>query len=117
MRNTNIIMFIFEIIVLVLGTLIVLKSISMKKDKKVPAFFISQYELKKIKNEEGIASDLFPYSIGFGIICLAFGVEGIIDELVDLPTLVDTGAVVLFLAAWFWFSFSLRRLKLKYSRL
>ena len=89
----------------------------MKKDKKVPAFFISQYELKKIKNEEGIASDLFPYSLGFGIICLAFGVEGIIDELVDLPTLVDTGAVVLFLAAWFWFSFSLRRLKLKYSRL
>ncbi len=111
----SIFMLIFEALVLVLGFMIIYRALMMKKHRRVPSLFVSSFEMKSITNEQGLIDEIFPKCIIFGIASIAFGVEGILDEFLKFGTRVNSIAIVVFIVVWFYFSFNLRKAKVKFA--
>jgi len=107
---------IFEILVLLLGLLIVYRALRMKKRSIVPSLFVSSFEMKKINDEKGFINEIFPNCIIFGVACIAFGVEGILDEFLKFGNRVNSITIIVFLLFWFYFSYMLRKAKVDYSK-
>lgn len=106
---------IFDVLILLLGVLIIFYGIRMRQKGEVPGFFVPPEELKSCRDVAGFVKFLFPRATAFGIVCILFGVEGLVNDLVfSMNMLVNLGAVAVFLAAWVWFSLQLRRGRQKY---
>jgi hypothetical protein len=106
---------IFDVILLFLGIYIIYAGCKMKKEQQVGTLFVAQEELMRCKDVEGFVAFLFPKTLVFGGISLLFGVQGLCNDMIyAMPQWVNVLMIVLFLAAWVWFSAMLRKGKGKF---
>ena len=113
--DINIFMLIFDVLVLVLGILIIFRSLVMKKKGIVPSLFVSSYEMKSIGDAKGLINEIFPKCLIFGVASIAFGVEGVLDEFLKFGKRVNSVSILVFIVVWFYFSFNLRKAKVKFA--
>lgn len=108
-------MVVFDAIMTILGVYIVFSTIKMKKEGLVPTLFVPVEEMTRCKDVEGFIAYLFPKGMGLGLIGTGFGIVGICnDALANLGQLVNVIALVIFIAAWVWFSVQFRKGKEKF---
>ncbi len=106
---------VFDVIILVLGAYIVYTGIKMKRERNVPTLFFAKEELNRCRDTEGLADYLFPRTMIFGGISAVFGVLGFFHDVMGvLPEWINIVMMVVFLGAWGWFSWSLRKGKEAY---
>lgn len=110
-------MLVFDVIVFFLGIYVVYQSERMKKEGKVPEMFVSSQEMKRCINERGFIQFLYPKSLGFGIVCVLFGVEGFYNDFIyDLGNAVNAAVIIIFIGVWIYFSLMLRKGRNEYFR-
>ena len=109
------VMIIFDAIMTVLGAYLLFMAQKMKKEKRVPSFLIAEQELMRCRDQKGLAEYLFLRIIAFSVVILLFGICGLVNDLaVDLGNAVNIVMILIFLAAWIWFSMELRKARKKY---
>lgn len=106
---------VFDVIILLLGIYIVFSAIRMNMEKTVPTLFLSRDELGRCRDMEGMVKFLFPRALIFGGISALFGLQGFYNDVTGkMPDWVNIVMMVIFLAAWGWFSMALRKGKETY---
>ena len=115
--NSDTIMTIFDVIVLLLGAYLIFCAVKMKKTDEIPSILLAPKELKLCKNPYDFIDYMFPFLLIFGIVCVIFGIVSIImDAILHLPGIYDGIAVLILLTVWVWFSMMLRRAKNRFMR-
>lgn len=108
-------MVVFDFIILILGIYIWILSFKMKKTGVVASLFVAAEEAARCRDTAGFIAYLFPRGLLFGLVSIVFGAEGICNDLiVDLGQVVNIILLLIFIAAWVWFSMQLRKGKEKF---
>ena len=113
--NSDVVIIIFDCLVLLLGAYLIFNAVKMKKTDTIPPILLAPKELELCKNPYGFVDYMFPFLLIFGIICVLYGVVSIVgDALLSFPRIVDGVAVVVLIGAWIWFSVMLKRAKARF---
>ncbi len=103
-------MIIFDVVVTLLGIYLMFIGFRMKKDAKIPPSFVAKEEMVTCRDEAGFANFLFPRTILFALTSLAFGIEGMVNDLIiAINPYVNVAMIIVFLLGWSWFSIGLRK--------
>ena len=115
MDNSDIVIIIFDVIVLFLGAYLIFCAVKMKKKDEIPPILLAPKELSLCKNPYGFIDNMFPFLLIFGIVCVIFGALNILgDTVLDFPRIVYGISVVVLIAVWIWFSMMLKRAKAEF---
>ena len=112
--NGTLTLAIFGIILLGLGITILIHAISMKKKEEVPDLFVNAVEMKNCKDNAGFARELFPATLIFALVCIAFGIEEFLNIFFSFPKIETAIALGIFILSWGYFSAVLRKKRDKY---
>ncbi|MCR4611550.1 MAG: hypothetical protein K5644_06600 [Lachnospiraceae bacterium] len=113
--NSEVVLIIFDVIVLLLGVYLIFNAIKMKKTDTIPGILLAPKELKMCKNPYGFIDYMFPFLLVFGIVCTLFGIVSVLgDGLLDFPAIYNGISVLILLTVWVWFSMMLRKAKTKF---
>lgn len=121
MKDFNI-MIIFDLIIAALGIYLLYSAHRMKKTNQVPAAFIAEEEVKRCEDPKGFSSFMRPRTLLFGITSLASGILCFFADIKVLPLDKKSGNIfgivmlLIFLAAWLFYSVSLRQARQKYFK-
>ncbi|MCR5144063.1 MAG: hypothetical protein K6B67_01995 [Lachnospiraceae bacterium] len=103
-------MIVFNFILLFLGVYLLYAAVKMKKDEIIPRAFVAEEEMKSCTDEAGFARFLYPRTLVFSIASLLVGIEGVVnDMIVELNGHINIVMIIVFLAAWLYFSSALRK--------
>ncbi|MBR1571557.1 MAG: hypothetical protein IJ655_02330 [Lachnospiraceae bacterium] len=103
-------MIVFDVIVTLLGIYLLFIGFRMRKDAKIPPSFVAKEEMVTCRDEAGFANFLFPRTMVFALTSLAFGIEGLVnDVIVSINPYVNVAMIIVFLMGWLWFSMGLRK--------
>lgn len=108
----------FDVVVAVLGVYIVIRSILMKNKQEIPSIFVPTEEIKNCKDAPGFCNFIFPKAFIFGLVCVVFGVIDFVFDygIINTPKYINVILLIVFLAVWFWFSWSLKKGKEKFFK-
>lgn len=110
-------MLIFDVIILLLGVYLVYITGKMKKDQRVNQILVPELDMMKCSDQGAYVDFLVPRVYIFAAVCIVFGVQGLLNDLAfDMGTIVNAGMIVIFVAAWVWFSVQLRKGKEKFCK-
>ena len=110
--NSDVVIIIFDVLILLLGAYLVFNAIKMKKTDTIPAVLLTPKELQYCRDPYGFIDYMFKFLLIFGIVCTAFGIVSLLgDTVLSFPKLYDAIAIVILLAVWFWFSMMLKKAK------
>ena len=113
--NSDVVIIIFDVLILLLGGYLIFNAIKMKKTDQMPNILLTPKELKYCKNPYEFIDYMFKYLLIFGIVCTVFGIVSLLgDTVLDFPRIYDGIMVVILLGVWFWFSVMLRKAKQKF---
>lgn len=119
--NARIVLLIFDIIIMGISVVLLVSSILMKRTGEIPDLLLDQDSAKKLKKnqEKEAAQEMFPTLLTFSCVCLAAGAVGLIAGLINrgVSEFIFVGALLVFLAAWVWFTLRQKKLKEKYGLL
>ncbi len=110
------VMLIFGIIIGILGAYMIYQAQKMRSTGDVPEMFVSSQEMERCVNQRAFVQFLFPKVLAFGIVDLLFGIETLYDSVYSLSNAVNGAVIVIFLFAWGWFSYCLRKGREEYFR-
>ncbi len=114
-QNNTIILFVFALIILVLGIYVLYTVREMKNTQTPPAFIIPEQERAKIKEPEAYCSEARSRMIGVGVICILYGIYETIEFLFIRSYAAKViGAVGLIVLVIILFS-GLSRIRTKYT--
>ncbi len=114
--NNSIILFVFAIIVLILGIYVMYMVHDMKKTQSPPAFVIPEQERAKIKKPEEFCKEIRPSLIGIGVVCIIYGIYEMFEFLfIGLYMAKVVGAVGLLVLIIVFFS-SLSKSRTKFTK-
>ena len=110
------VMMVFDVIIIALGLYLFAQSIIGLKNKTVPSTVVPAEDMARCKDEAAMSAYLLPKVIIFAVMCFACGVQGLINDtkLVEMPKMVNTGFLILFLAGWSIFSYCIVKARKKY---
>ncbi len=100
---------IFDVIVAILGAYLIYSALQMKKTGEINTVMVSGEEIRRCTDKAGFIGRIYRPTLLFGGISLAFGVLACVNDAVfHLGRAFEVGGMLVFLAAWFWFSRELR---------
>lgn len=109
--NTLLIM---DIVILGFGVYMLFVCYSMKKSGKIHSVLLAESELKKCKHQKEFVQFMTPRLFIFSIITLIDGVIGIVAEQFVTSRYLDFVYMIIFFAAFIWFSCSLKKAREKF---
>lgn len=108
---------IFDVIVAVLGIYLIYIALQMKKTGEINTVMASSGEIRRCADKAGFIGRIYKPTLLFGGISLAFGVLACVNDMVfHLGRVFEIGGMLVFLAAWFWFSRELRIRKAEFFK-
>ncbi len=114
-QSNTIILFVFAILVLILGIYVLYTARVMMKTMTPPSFLIPEQEIARIKEPEGYCKEARSKIIGVGITCILYGSYEIIEFFYIRVYMAKViGAVILFFFL-IWFFVGLSRVRTKYT--
>ena len=108
LKNINTLL-IIDIVILGFGIYMLCICISMKGTGKIHSVLLTEPEIKKCKHPEKFIAYMNPRLLGFSIITLIDGVIGLVDELVISSRYLDFAYMIIFFAAFLWFTGALKK--------
>ncbi len=115
MQGNSVILFVFAIIILILGIYVLYTARVMMKTMTPPSFLIPEQEIARIKEPEGYCKEARSRVIGIGIVCIAYGIfEALETFFIGIYIVKVIGAVGLF-ALIIVFFVGLSRIRTKYT--
>ena len=109
------VMLLFDAIMIILGAYLLFIACKMNKEGRVPTFLIAEQELMHCRDQKAMSGYLCPRIIAFSVVILVFGGQGMINDLLmDFGKAVNIIMILVFLAAWVWFSVELRKARKKF---
>lgn len=113
--NSTTVMILFDVLITILGLYIVFNALRMKTKDIIPSILLTPKELKYCRDQYGFIDYMFPFTLVFGFVCIAFGVVNILGDLVfSFSPLVTGISIVVLLVVWFLFSQFLRKAKTRF---
>ena len=112
-KNFNTLLLI-DIIILGFGIYMLGICIYMKKTGKIHSILLIEPEIKKCRHPEKFIAYMNPRLLGFSIITLIDGVIGLIDELAVSSRYLDFVYMIIFFAAFLWFTNALKNAREKF---
>lgn len=106
---------IFDLIVAVLGIYLIYSALQMKKTGQINTVMVSSEEIRRCADPAGFIRRIYRPTLLFGGISLAFGILACVNDFIfHLGRAFEVGGMLVFLAAWFWFSRELRMRKAEF---
>lgn len=106
---------IFDALITALGVVILFYAVKMKRSKTIPGFFVPPEEISHARDLPGFAAFLFPRALLFSIVCMLFGVQGLVNDLIfSMHHIINLVMILVFIAVWVWFSVQLRQGRERY---
>ena len=109
--NTLLIM---DIVILGFGVYMLFVCYSMKKSGKIHSVLLAESELKKCSHQTEFVQFMTPRLLAFAIITLIDGTIGIVAEQFISSRYLDFAYMIIFFAAFIWFSCSLKKAREKF---
>lgn len=85
-----------------------------EEEGRSPDLFVNAVEMKNCKDNAGFARELFPATLIFALVCIAFGIEEFLNIFFSFPKIETAIALGIFLLSWGYFSAVLRKKRDKY---
>ena len=110
------VIFMFDVIILVLGFYLLILSLKAIKDKTVATIVVPAVDMVSCTDVPAMSHYLMPKVVIFAVICLICGVQGVLNDtkLLEMPMIVNNGFLVGFLATWCWFSYIVVQARKRY---
>lgn len=114
--NSDSFMVLFDFIIFFYGVYMIYSGYQMKRTGQPSNLVINQAELVGAKDAKGFCEAMFRPLMVFGIMAMAYGVVGYVnDKYLEVPML-NFGAVALFLILCVWFLRETKKNKAKYIK-
>ena len=100
---------IFDVIIVALGVYLIYAGFQMKRTGEISTVIINRMEIGNCRDKKGFIDKIYKQTLIFGVVALAFGIlGGVNDMLYSLGRVYDIGSVLIFLVVWFWFTKAIR---------
>ncbi|MDE7313965.1 MAG: hypothetical protein K2N87_20485 [Eubacterium sp.] len=109
--SSEIVVLVFDIIILILGADALFSALRMKKTGIPSAILIPKQEQSKIKNREAFCDKMYQPTILFGIMICLYGIMDMLNNYVIRIMYVDLISIVCFLIVCAWYVKKLREVK------
>lgn len=113
LKNINPLL-IIDIVSIGFGIYMLCICISMKRTGKIHSVLLTEPEIKKCRHPEKFIAYMNPRLLGFSIITLIDGVIGLADVLVISSRYLDFAYMIIFFAAFLWFTSTLKKAREKF---
>ncbi|MCD8300011.1 MAG: hypothetical protein LUC41_02355 [Clostridiales bacterium] len=109
--NGTIMLAIFDVIIMAIGLYSMRVASQMKKTGVPPEWLVPASTLKKMKRKKEFCDEMAPKTIIFGVLCLIYGVYGLIAVFVIGNYWARVAGVVLFLIFLIWYFMELQKIR------
>lgn len=113
LKNINTLL-VIDIVIIGFGIYMLCICISMKRTGRIHPVLLTEPEIKKCKNPKSFIGYMNPRLLGFSIITLIDGVIGLINGLVISSRYLDFAYMIIFFAAFLWFTSTLKKAREKF---
>lgn len=113
MDNINFLM-IFDVVILGYGFWIMLGAVKMNKTKVPASMLIPEEDLIGSRDPEGFCEVMYKKTFVFSIICMLYGVAGVISELFLKSRIFNIITLTIFIIAVLWFCKEMRNARHTY---
>ena len=113
LKNINPLLLI-DIVSIGFGIYMLCICIFMKRTGKIHSVLLTEPEIKKCRHPEKFIAYMNPRLLGFSIITLIDGVIGLVDVLVISSRYLDLAYMIIFFAAFLWFTSALKKAREKF---
>lgn len=107
-------MLVFFVIIILVGIYMGVQTLQMRKNNRVSNVFFAKEEIGKCKDEAGFAMEIWKRTAIFSLISLVIGLLGIGNKLLFSMKWLDYVIMILFLAAFIFFTSCLQNVKGKF---
>ena len=109
--QSEMIVLMFDIIILILGTYALYAAVHMKKTGIPSAILIPAQEQPRIRNAEGFCQKMYQPTLVFGSVVCLYGIVDLSNQFVLKQPVVDLLSTASFLIAIVWYVKKLRQVK------
>ncbi len=109
--QSEVIVLMFDIIILILGTYALYAAVHMKKTGIPSAILIPAQEQPRIRNAEGFCQKMYQPTLVFGSVVCLYGIVDLSNQFVLKQPVVDLLSTASFLIAIVWYVKKLRQVK------
>ncbi len=104
---------IVDFAVLAFGIYILISTGMMMQKNQAPQWLLQKEEFRKVKDKESFCKDMFPSSIGLGIVCTAYGVISALNTFIFGIYILEIIEVFALLLIVVWYALIYRKAKSK----
>ncbi|MCI8991675.1 MAG: hypothetical protein HFG80_02945 [Eubacterium sp.] len=105
---------IFDLIILVYGVYSIVNTVKMKKTGEPGKWLTGELPVKKMKDVDGFINYMYVKTMILGVLSIAYGLAGIIDERLQVLGPIKYILLLAFLAVFIIFCVALHKAKKKY---
>ena len=109
-------MTIFDVVIGLLGIYLAFSGYKNYKSGEVDTMVVTTEELLRCTNKSALSKYLMPKESIFGLFCILFGIQGLLNDtgILSFTQVVNGIFLVAFLVVWFVFSYFIRKAKSQY---
>ncbi len=107
-------MTIFDFIILIYGAYSVYTAQQMKKTNEPPQWLVPLQDIPRVHNKEKFCTEMYPRTLIFGVVCIAYGLYGLIEWFYIQRDFWEAFGVTIFVIFVIWFIITLQNTKRRY---
>ncbi len=112
--NKTGILSIVDVILVICGIYCLATVGKMKKSHEIPQWLFSEQELRQIRKPDKFCEEMAPKTTVFGLICVVFGIYGLVIELLWYQKIAEVVGIGVLLIGIAWYSSQLNKVKRTY---
>ncbi len=105
---------IVDVILVICGIYCFVTAGKMKKNHDIPQWLFSEQELRQIRQPDKFCEEMAPKTTVFGLICVVFGIYGLVIELLWYQKIAEVVGIGVLLIGIAWYSSQLNKVKRTY---
>ncbi len=113
--GNNVILFVFAIVVFVLGVYTLYTTKEMRETKMPPTWLVPETEIAKIHDHAGFCEAIRPRTVGLGVICILYGVYEAFESLFLGIYMAKVVGAVCLLVGVIWVFYGMRKVRRRYE--
>ncbi len=110
-NNGTIILAIFDVIIMAIGIYSIYIANQMRKTGTPPEWLVTKQDLKKMKRPKEFCAEMGPKTVIFGVLCILYGIYGLIAIFVIGNYWARVIGVVIFLLFLVWYVLQLQKIR------
>lgn len=105
---------IVDVILVICGIYCLVTAGKMKKSHEIPQWLFSEQELRQIRQPDKFCEEMAPKTTAFGLICMVFGIYGLVIELLWYQKIAEAVGIGALLIGIVWYTSQLNKAKRTY---